>query len=135
MRRGGLGATRGPPRGVRRIAWLRCEVREWMSLRLCYARRDAHFFNILFSSFGVLSARCAGVSPERSSARCSPGRIVRPAMALSPAVSGKGDGHYAVFLARGPDRDFNVLAEGGQEGHQALDGEIAGTVAHEQGYL
>src|ERR1035437_10090561 len=57
------------------------------------------------------------------------------AMAFSPAFSGKGDGHGAVFLARGPDRDFNVLAEGGQEGHQALDGEIAGTVAHEQGYL
>ena len=30
-----------------------------------------------------------------------------------------------MLLARGPDRDFNVLAEGGEEGHQALDGEMA----------
>src|SRR5437879_576236 len=73
MRRGGLAATRCPPRGVRRIAWLRCEVREWMSLRLCYARRDAHFFNTLFSSFGVLSARCAGAFCE-ALRRLPPGR-------------------------------------------------------------
>src|ERR1022692_2149437 len=85
---------------------------------------------------GISSSRASSVAlmPRAcsSSARRSPGRMAMRAIAFSPAVSGKGDGHRAVFLARGPDRDFNVLAEGGQEGHQALDGEIAGTVAHEQ---
>ena len=37
----------------------------------------------------------------------------------SEPTSSKGHGHLAVFLAGGPDRDFNVLPEGGQEFHQA----------------
>ncbi len=40
-----------------------------------------------------------------------------------------------MFLARWPDRDFNVLAKSGEEFHQASNGEISSAVAHEQGYL
>ena len=40
-----------------------------------------------------------------------------------------------MLFARGPYRDFDILAEGGEKGHQALDGEIAGAVAHQQRYL
>lgn len=37
--------------------------------------------------------------------------------------------------ACGADGDFDVLAEGGQESHEAAHAEVAGAVAHEQGDL
>src|SRR5580704_13876939 len=40
-----------------------------------------------------------------------------------------------MFLARWPDRDFNVLAKSGEEFHKASNGEIPGAVADDQGYL
>ena len=40
-----------------------------------------------------------------------------------------------MLFAGGSDRDFDVLAEGGEKFHQATDAEVAGTVAHEQGDL
>ena len=40
-----------------------------------------------------------------------------------------------MFLARWPDSDFNVLAQGGKERHKTSDGEVTRTVPHEQGDL
>lgn len=38
-------------------------------------------------------------------------------------------------FAGGADGDLDVLAEGGEELHEAADAEVAGAVAHEQGDL
>ena len=40
-----------------------------------------------------------------------------------------------MWFAGGADGDFDVLAEGGEEFHEAADAEVAGAVAHEQGDL
>ena len=40
-----------------------------------------------------------------------------------------------MFLAGGADGDFDVLAQGGEEFHEASDGEVTGAVAHHQGDL
>lgn len=44
-------------------------------------------------------------------------------------ISNCHDGHFAVWLAGGFYDDFDVLAEGGEEVHEAFDGEGAGAVA------
>ena len=41
-------------------------------------------------------------------------------------------GHFSVWLARGFYDDFHVLAERGEEVHEAFDGEGAGAVAHQR---
>ena len=41
-------------------------------------------------------------------------------------------GHFAVWLARGSYDDFHVLAERGEEVHEALDGKGARAVAHQR---
>jgi hypothetical protein len=38
-----------------------------------------------------------------------------------------------VWFAGGADGDLDVLAEGGEELHEAADAEVAGAVAHEEG--
>jgi len=38
-----------------------------------------------------------------------------------------------MLLAGRPHRDFDILPKGGQEVHQALDGEVAGSPAHQTG--
>jgi hypothetical protein len=40
-----------------------------------------------------------------------------------------------VLFPGGADGDFDVLAEGGEEFHEAADAEVAGAVAHKQGDL
>lgn len=42
---------------------------------------------------------------------------------------------FPLFLAGGPDGDFDVLAEGGEKVHEALDGKGAGAVAHQGGNM
>lgn len=49
--------------------------------------------------------------------------------------SGGDDGEGAALFAGGADDDFDVLAEGSEEFHEAADAEVAGAVAHEQGDL
>jgi hypothetical protein len=38
-----------------------------------------------------------------------------------------------VLLAGGADGDFHVLTQGGEEFHEASDGEVTSPVAHQQG--
>lgn len=40
-----------------------------------------------------------------------------------------------MWFAGGADGDLDVLAEGGEEFHEAADAEVAGAVAHEEGDL
>jgi len=40
-----------------------------------------------------------------------------------------------VWFAGGADGDLDVLAEGGEELHEAADAEVSGTIAHEEGDL
>jgi len=40
-----------------------------------------------------------------------------------------------MFLARGPDGDFNVLTESREEFHEASDGKVTRAVPHQQGDL
>jgi hypothetical protein len=49
--------------------------------------------------------------------------------------SGRDNRECAVFLAGGPDRDFNVLTQSSKELHKASNGEVTGTVPHQQGNL
>jgi len=53
----------------------------------------------------------------------------------SRACSGGDNGKRAVFLARGPDGDFDVLEQGGEKLHEAANGKVARAVAHQQGDL
>ena len=43
------------------------------------------------------------------------------------------DGHFSLLLACRPDGDLNVLPQGSEEVHEALDGKAAGAVAHQCG--
>jgi hypothetical protein len=42
------------------------------------------------------------------------------------------NGERSVPLARGPDRDFNVLPQGGKEFHKASDREVTRAIPHQQ---
>ena len=55
-------------------------------------------------------------------------------MTLAPMItcgSRDDDGDVAVFLARGPHGDFDVLPEGGKKLHQAFEGVGTGLAAHQ----
>lgn len=49
----------------------------------------------------------------------------------SVELGDKGD--FALFFARGLDGDLDVLAQGGEKVHEALDGKGASPVAHQGG--
>ena len=51
------------------------------------------------------------------------------------SCSGGDDRECAVFFAGGPDGDFNVLTQSGEEFHEASNRKIARTVPHQQGNL
>jgi len=62
------------------------------------------------------------------------GRAARLGRSPLPGQSGGALGHegdFAVFLASGLHGDVHVLAEGGEEVHEALDGKGTGAVAHQ----
>jgi hypothetical protein len=60
------------------------------------------------------------------------GRGLKSRASIAVVNSGATATHRALCFARGPERDVNVLAEGGEEGHQAL--EIAGAAARQRRY-
>jgi hypothetical protein len=61
-------------------------------------------------------------------------RCARHDRGRSPGQAGLGnEGDFALFFASGLHGDLDVLAEGGEEVHEALDGKGAGAVAHQGG--
>ena len=46
--------------------------------------------------------------------------------------SGGEDGEGAVGFAGGADGDLDVLAESGEEFHEAADAEVSGAIAHKK---
>src|SRR5487761_643647 len=56
-------------------------------------------------------------------------------MPLALIVSGRDNRQCTMFLASGPDGDFNVLAQSSKELHKTSNGKVTSAVPHQQGNL